>query len=196
MNDHVPSRAGEIAAEQVEAIVLAAQAAADQLQEEAKRQADQIRAQGRRDAQKVLSAAHQQVAELTEKARKQASDLVEDAEKESAQLREQTRRQVEGRVAAAEQAAEEALADARALSNGLKRLGEILGEQGERIVRDVQAAHRRMQANLRVGPPDSDLTSEPPAKRPRTRRPATGGAAPARRSPFEELDVPRWVERS
>ena len=57
-------------------------------------------------------------------------------------------------------------------------------EQAERILRDVQAAHRRMQADLRVGPEDRPAP-EPGADRrgpraaPRERRPEPRERAPA-----------------
>jgi hypothetical protein len=178
MSDGSPSRTAEVAAQQVEAIVAAAQVAAAELQRQAERDAEKIRDAGRRDVKKEIEAAHNELAELSEKARHQAKELIDDAEKESAQLREQTRRQVQARTAAAEEAAEQVLSDARALSTGLRRLGEILGDQGERLMRDVQAAHRRMQADLRVGPPDSDIPSEPVARRSRTSSSSSSTEAP------------------
>jgi len=54
-------------------------------------------------------------------------------------------------TASARQACADVLAEAEALSAGMRRLGETLGSQAERMLRDVQAAHRQMQADLRVG---------------------------------------------
>jgi cell division septum initiation protein DivIVA len=207
--DGTGSRAADIAARQVESIVAAAEATARQLEEEAARQADQIRKKGRTDAQREL-----------ESARKDAKKQIEEAERESAQLREQTRRQMEGRVAAADEAATQVLEEARTLSSGLRHLGASLQDQGERILREVQGAHKRMQADLRVGPPDDDLPPRRAATRSRRlERSAPGGeatpeerealeraaaelrGAPRRRprrerdNPFDDLDVPSWVER-
>ena len=139
---------------------------------------------------------------LGQDSRKEAEALVADAKNEAARVRAQTQAAVDGRVAAAEQAAAEVLEEARALSGGLRQLGRSLEEQAGRILRDVQAAHRRMQADLRVGPEDRP-PPEPDDDRPeRERRPrksaqearlrAAGGG---RRNPFEELDVPSWVGR-
>ena len=116
------------------------------------------------------------------------------------------------------------LEEARALSGGLRQLGRSLEEQADRILRDVTAAHKRMQADLRIGPgPATAELREPAAPRPR-RRPAAPRAtegprsasaptpsrrhgAPTRRAsgaladpsadnPFEELEVPNWRRRA
>ena len=206
------SRAADLAASHVEKIVEAAEEAAEQ-----------IREQGRRDAERELEQARKEAVALGQDARGEAKKVLAEAEHEADQLREQTKRAVEGRVAAAEQAAAEVLEEARTLSAGMRRLGESLGSQAERILRDVQAAHRRMQADLRVAP-SSDLESRPLRRRPTA--PATGGsrteldglseseriiaaaeaareggeptASPRRRggrdNPFDDLDVPNWVE--
>jgi hypothetical protein len=185
--------AAELAAQQVESIVSAAQAAAEQLMEEGRQEADAIRARGRQEAAEPLERARRQALELSADARREAERLLADARKEAAQTREQTRRAVEGRVAGAEEAADRVLEEARVLSAGLRRLGKALGEQGERIMRDVQTAHRRMQADLRVGPPDSDLPVEPLTGR--FSRPARRQATAATRAERDDLDVPSWVER-
>jgi hypothetical protein len=122
-------------------------------------------------------------------------------------------------VASAEEAAAQVLEEATVLSSGLRQLGSSLQNQGERILRDVQAAHKRMQADLRVGPPDDDrpLRRPEPARGP-ARRSGSSGATPEERealeraaaelrgsprrpsrrdrgNPFDDLDVPSWVER-
>jgi colicin import membrane protein len=185
------SRAAELAAQQVESIVGAAQASADLVQQEAARQAEGILAQARQEAEKELERARAEAVKLGEGARRDAEALVEDANKESAQIREQTQRAVEGRVSDAEEKAARVMEEAETLSKGLRRLGETLGEQGGRILRDVQAAHRRMQADLKVAAPDPEET----LRRARSARtPADGGRERARGSnPFEEIDVPGWV---
>jgi hypothetical protein len=195
MANESPSRAAELAAEQVESIVSAANAAAEELKEAARLEAEALRARGQEEAVAELDEARKRVLQLGEEARREAQTLREDAEKESAQIRDQTRRAVEGRVAAAEEVAAEVLAEARTLSSGLQRLGELLGDQGERILREVQAAHRRMQADLSVARPEGESRREPlPPRReaatPRLDRPRR----PARRNPIEDLDVPGWVE--
>ena len=104
-------------------------------------------------------------------------------------------------MAAAERAAAEVLEEARALSGGLRQLGRSLEEQADRILRDVQAAHRRMQADLRVGPRIGRRRSPAPtgggARAPRAARAGAPRVARARRvrrggrrNPFDDLDVP------
>ena len=106
-------------------------------------------------------------------------------------MSQQARQEAQERLAVAEKAADEALADARAMSNGLRSLGEALSAHAEQILRDVQAGHRRLRADLRLagGGPAAE-----PAARQAAARGDTGLAGRTRRgSPFEDLDVPRWV---
>jgi hypothetical protein len=140
----------DVAAQQVESIVSAAQVAADELRAEAEREAKQMRADGRSAGEREKAKAREEAIALNEEARRSADKLLADAKREAAQVREKTRRASEEQTAAAKQASAEVLAEAQALSGGLRRLGESLGAQAERILRDVQAAHRRMQADLRV----------------------------------------------
>ena len=143
-------RVADVAAQQVESIVSAAQAAAEELRAEAEREAKQMRADGRSAGEREKAKAREEAIALNEEARRSADKLLADAKREAAELREKTRRASEEQTAAAKKASAEVLAEAQALSGGLRRLGESLGAQAERILRDVQAAHRRMQADLRV----------------------------------------------
>ena len=107
------------------------------------------------------------------------------AKKESDQIREQTQRAVDGRVAAAEKAAAEVLEEARALSGGLRQLGRSLEEQADRILRDVTAAHKRMQADLRIGPgrrAPSRPSPRPPASPTARRGPPANRRQPSRQA--------------
>ena len=71
------------------------------------------------------------------------------------------------------------LAQAEALSNGLHQLAASLEGQAESILRDVQAGHRRLMADLRVG----GGTVEP---QPTERRDAAAA--------LEDLEIPTWAE--
>jgi hypothetical protein len=187
MSARSSSRTSDLAAQQVEQIVSAAQAAAEEIRRRAEVEGHDILAQANREAE----------AERNE-ARKQAIMLGEDARQEAERLRLQTQRALEGRTAAAERAAAEVLAEARALSGGLRQLGRSLEDQADRILRDVQAAHKRMQADLRVSSgvdavpaadhpptPARESSLRPPEHEPLPRR--------ARANPFEDLEVPGWV---
>jgi hypothetical protein len=192
------SQAAEIAAQHVESIMAAAEKSADQLTEEARREAEDIRAKAREAAEHELDAARE----------------------EARQLREQTRRQIEGHVSAAEDAAARVLDEAKTLSSGLRQLGTLLQSQGERILRDVQAAHKHMQADLRVGPLDDEVPasrSEAASRRKASSGDSSSSATPEERAALEraaaelrgperhrarpresradDLDLPSWVER-
>jgi hypothetical protein len=183
-NEH-RSRAAELAALQVESIVSSVQAAAEELRSNAAREAEEIRAAARRDA-----------AEELEAARVRSMELIEDARQEAARLRHDAQRAVRDRVADAEEAAHQVLEDARQLTTGLRRLGEALGDQAEQILREVHAAHRRMQADLRV---DVGGERERPSRlrRASERDPAVDAGAPRGSSADGRgnLDVPPWVGR-
>ncbi len=209
------SRAAELAAQQVEQIVAAAQDAADQIRAEAQAERKDAREQGKRDAERIRQKAREDAeAEVTEsrkqavimgrQAQEEAEQTVAVAQEESERVREQTRRAVEGRVAAAERAAADVLQEAQALSGGLRHLGRSLEEQADRILRDVQAAHRRMQADLRVQSgdelpassssgrgtrADAEAPQAPPREAPPRRR-ADGASA----NPFDDLEVPGWTQ--
>jgi hypothetical protein len=220
MSDSRP-RASDVAAQQVERIVAAAQAAADQILEEAgvlqrkaqeqgERDAKEIRHRAQAEGQKELNKSRKQAIVMSQDAKREAEALLSESKRESEQLREQTQSAVEGRVAAAEKASSEVLAEARALSGGLHQLGHNLQEHADRILRDVQAAHKRMQADLRVGPDGlgvSGVREEPiqrgsrpvgePAGRdaPARERPESATPAGGRRrpNPFDDLEVPSWT---
>ena len=128
---------------------------------------------------------------------------MKDANAEATRLRESTERAVQGRVASAEKAAAEVLAEARVLSGGLQQLGRSLEEQANRILRDVTAAHKRMQADLRIASPAERAVTasapdqEPgrPADRPAADTSSPRQAEPSRRrrgNPFEDIEVPTW----
>ena len=185
MSARPPTRASDVAARQVEQIVAAAQEAAEQIREEARQELQEIRQRGEREAEKELTKARREAILLTQDARRDAEGILSDANAEVTQMREQTQRAVEGRVAAAEKAAAEVLAEARALSGGLTQLGRSLEAQADRILRDVTAAHKQMQADLRVG-----HVPEPSA--PASSRGRGSDTPRGRPNPFDELEVPSW----
>jgi hypothetical protein len=209
MSEQSGSRAAEIAAQQVESIVAAAQAAAEGIRTEALRHGQKQRSRAEQEADSVRAEARRDAAREIEQARQQAERLGEIARKEADQLREQTRRAIEGRVAAAEQAADDVLAEARALSSGLRRLAQVLGDQAERILRDIQTAHKRMRGDLRIPLPEASDGStsrrqgEPfprHAERagergsaPSPERPSSPASQGPRANPLDDLEVPSWI---
>jgi vacuolar-type H+-ATPase subunit H len=202
MSDDRPApRAADIAAQKVESIVAAAEASAEELVTKA-----------REDGDRELEAARKKATELGRDARRSATQEVEQAQQEAKELREQTRGEMQRRVRAAEEAATQVLEEAKTLSSGLRQLGASLQSQGERILRDVQAAHKRMQADLRISLGDEAPAPRRvgPASRPREDSSSTAtpeererlerAAAELRESPArpgrrrDELDVPSWLD--
>ena len=174
------SRAAELAAQQVESIVEAAQASAAKLAESAKKELDSAR----QEAEQVRVLAR------------------ESAKTELASAREEARE----RIAEAQAAADDVLAEAKAVSSGMRQLAHLMTTHAERILRDVTNSHRAISAELRaagrddVSParPTPAATADEPA--PGGEKRATPGAPrPARArasgdNPFADLEPPSWVE--
>lgn len=161
------TRAADIVAQQIEGIIEAAQASADQVASAAQAEADQIKSQARESAQAELDAARRSVVRMNEEARQEAAE----------------------RIAEAQRAADEVLADAKAVSAGLTQLGQLLSVHAERILRDVQNSHRAISADLRAAGGQRAEPDEAPTPGERTRRKpsSTGG------NPFADLEPPAWV---
>lgn len=212
MSANPGQRASDLAAEQVEQIVSAAHAAAEEMRNEAELDSRDIRSAAQREGQEAVESARRSVSEELAKARKQAivlgrdarrdaDALLGDAKEEADEIREKARRAVDGRVAAAERAAAEVLEEARALSSGLHQLGKALEDHAERILRDVTAAHKRMRSELRVGGALGGVgetrVAGPGSEGHGPNDPGSSevGATsrPKRRNPFEEIEVPPWV---
>ncbi|MEJ7750505.1 MAG: hypothetical protein WKF32_03530 [Thermoleophilaceae bacterium] len=208
MSARPPSPVSDLAARQVEQIVGAAQEAAEQIRElaqreledlrhRAEREGDQIREKATRDSETERNAARKEAIFLTQDARRDAELILAEANAETAKLREQTEAAVQGRVASAEKAAADVLTEARALSGGLTQLGKSLESQADRILRDVTAAHKRMQADLRIesgdggGAPRAAPTAQQEPPRERSARSEASGAG-RRANPFDDLDLPSW----
>ena len=197
------SRAAELAAQQVESILEAAEAAAEQIKQEAREEVAAETAGARQRAAELEQRARDQAMEFDEDTRREAERLLDDAQRRATQIREQTKRSVAGRVDRAEAAANEMVGHAEALSEGLLKLGGLLTEQGERILRDVRTARRQMRVNLTAaiegegaepaanGEPAEEAPT-PPLRRngERSRRIVREAA----RAADDELTPPAWVE--
>lgn len=213
MSDGAASRAAELAAQQVESIVAAAQQAAEGLKEEAQREAAQKRRDAERDAGTTRTEARDEASKWLDIARREADEITAEARKQSGE-----------RVANAQEAADEMLGNAKTVATGLRRLGESLSDQADRILRDVHAAHKQMTGDLRIA--SAGPGPEPRAAAERLRRERAAEREPARdregrpatspdssedqerieailsaersrgRKPtgLDDLDVPNWVE--
>lgn len=162
-------RAADIAAETVARLVAQAEATVERMAEEARAELAEIRAQAEREAEEARATG-----------RRDAEASLADARTKAIQLGEDARKEAKARVEEAAEAADRVLSEARALSSGLRQLGSALTNHAERILKDVQAGHRRMQADLRL--PDGGAAPAPRARR------STGGG-----SPFEDIELPEWV---
>ena len=154
MSPDPSSRAAELAARQVEAIVASAEAAAQEILAEARRESAEMLEVAERDAERLRDEGRRDAEAAMERARRAAEKVAGDA-----------RAEAERRVTEAQRAADEALEDARVMSHGLRRLGAALGDQADRILRDVQAAHKRLSADLRIASGTSSRAAGPGAAR-------------------------------
>ena len=209
------SRAAELAAQQVEQIVAAAQDAADKIRDEAQAERKEARAQGKRDAERIRKKAKAEAEAEVMESRKQAVIMGQQAQQEAEQtLAEAQGRRRSGcasRRGAPSRAAWPAPSAPRPRCSRRPRRcpaacttsGRSLEEHADRILRDVQAAHRRMQADLRVQSGDelpASSSSRAAPGRPPSPSPPPREAPPRRRgdgtsaNPFDDLEVPDWTK--
>jgi cell division septum initiation protein DivIVA len=83
--------------------------------------------------------AHEEARQIRHEAERRARDIAEDARKQSATM-----------LAEARAAADAVLDDAKRLHEALTKSAEALTGEAERLVRDVQMAHRELLASLRL----------------------------------------------
>ncbi len=174
MSARSPSRAAEIAARQVESIVSAAELTAESLRAEARREGEALRREAEADSEVIRT-----------RAQRDADKLAEDARRRVTQVEKEAHDALAVRMAAAEKAADATLAEAQAIHAGLRELGSGLSGHAERILRDIQGAHRRMTTDLRRG--------ERPSSAPASMAPRPGPRAAG--NGFDGIDVPDWVEK-
>ena len=172
MSSQRPSRGAVLAADQVESILKAAEGAAEQIKADAKREADTLIADAVRDAERQSETIRERAATASEDDRRRAAE----------------------RMQAAQEAADQVMAEARAVHSELSGFGAALKAQAERILRDVRSSHERMTAELTVAggslgtsvPRPARPPSRDAAARPRGDRPAGRG--------FDGVEVPEWVD--
>jgi hypothetical protein len=206
------SKAADLAAQRVEAIVAAAQEAAEQIKQEARDQVAAEISDARKRAAEIEQRARDEAIEFDADTRREAERVIADARRRAAQIREQAKRSVAGRVERADAASAEMVGHAEALTQGLLQLGELLTEQGERILRDVQTARRGMGAQLKAAvrgkamaeaasqdgeqPPTSGGTEEPDAHIPLRRHAGPSSRAAGGEPAGSDHTPPSWVEQS
>ena len=123
--------------------------------------------------------------------------------RESAQADvEAARKEASARIREAQEAADEVLEQAKAVSGGMKQLAHLLTTHAERILRDVTNSHRAMSADLRAASRNEPLVNgdergrgEPDEMRePREAGGRQRRAGAGRENPFADLEPPSWVE--
>jgi len=115
-----------------------------------------------------IRGAHEEARRIRHDAERRARDIVEDARKESAAA-----------LAEARAAADAVLEDAKRLGQQLTKTAEALTGEADRLVRDVQLAHRELLASLRL---------------PGIAARDAGAAAPKPRPGAEDLfEPPDWI---
>ena len=157
MSSRRPSRGAVLAADQVESILKAAEGAAEQIKADAKREADTLIADAVRDAERQSETIRERAATASEDDRRRAAE----------------------RMQAAQEAADQVMAEARAVHSELSGFGAALKAQAERILRDVRSSGTSVPRPARPPSPDA-------AARPRGDRPAGRG--------FDGVEVPEWVD--
>ena len=111
--------------------------------------------------------AHEEARRIRHDAERRARDIVEDARKESAAA-----------LAQARAAADAVLEDAKRLGEALTKAAQALTGEADRLVRDVQLAHRELLASLRLpGIADRD----------------SGRRTRPRPDPEELFEPPDWI---
>lgn len=175
------ARAAEITAKEVENIIAAASKAGEHMKQQVEREVADLRWQVERDAER-----------LREEARRDATAELETARQRAVELEQDARKKAQQRIAEAQKAADNALEEAKALSAGLRQLGESLTEHASRILRDVQAGHRRLSADLRIANAGEDARARGESREEGARRRLV--AEPSSPSPFDAIEVPEWLD--
>lgn len=180
MSSSPRSRAADIAAEQVEEIVAAAQIAGKRIEQDGRSQAERVWRQALAEADAIRT-----------RAEADADRILAEGQAKVVRLAEEARVEAAKRIAGAAKEADRALYEARAISTDLRHLGESLSSQAgdmlrraERIVEDAEAVHGRMSADLRLAaglPPI--LPEQPPPWRADTGPAEQGGPGVPPRPP-------------
>lgn len=119
-----------------------------------------------------VRAAHEEARRIRHDAERRARDILDDA-----------RRQAQEMLTEARAAADAVLEDAKKLTEALRSTGTELSAQADRLLRDVQLAHRELLGSLRLpGLADRDR-ARASAQRPRP-------------EPEEIFEPPDWVRGS
>ncbi|MGI8513235.1 MAG: hypothetical protein ACR2NH_11500 [Solirubrobacteraceae bacterium] len=129
---------------------------------------------------RILSA--QTVRDLEDAARGEAERIQREADEYAALVRSAADQEARSRTAEPRRVAREVLDEGSQLSANLSELSVSMRNNSERLLRDVQAAHRQLTARLESFAPDAPAAAERPT---RPSRSGTEGDV--------DLDVPEFI---
>jgi cell division septum initiation protein DivIVA len=118
--------------------------------------------------------AHDEARHIRHEAERRARDILEDARKQSQAM-----------LTEARAAADAVLEDSKKLADALRSTGGALSGEADRLMRDVQLAHRELLGALRL--PGVEARDRP------ARSGQTGSQPPPRAEPEEIFEPPDWV---
>jgi hypothetical protein len=193
------------AAERVQGILAAAEAAAEKIRAEAEARMSERIAEGDRAAEFRVKAAEEETSEAIKLAQEEALRIRSEAEEAKTEAANQALTVVQGEAAGvraeADERARSLIADARDTAAGvraeglelvshLREMGDSLKANADRLLRDVQRIHSRMTRELdSVG----SATDEPEVTASRS-RPSAADESESLLSPTGEvLDVPEFL---
>jgi cell division septum initiation protein DivIVA len=115
----------------------------------------------------------------TRDAHEEARRIRHDAERRARDIQEDARRQAQAMLGEARAAADAVLEDAKKLTEALRTTGAALSAEADRLLRDVQLAHRELLSELRLpGLAERDRAARPPRPKP---------------EPEEIFEPPDWI---
>jgi hypothetical protein len=120
--------------------------------------------------------------------------MIEEARAEAVRVGSAAREEAQQRIAEARAAADDALGDARAVSEGLRKLGDMLGGHSERILRDVSTAHRELAQQLRVASGNASARASGGRAEQNGGNGEPEGDDRPRRGRLEGLEPPSWID--
>jgi cell division septum initiation protein DivIVA len=115
----------------------------------------------------------------TREAHEEARRIRHEAERRARDIQEEARNQAQAMLAEARAAADSVLEDAKKLADALRTTGEALSAEADRLLRDVQLAHRELLGELRLpGVAERERAARAPRPRP---------------EPEEIFEPPDWI---
>jgi cell division septum initiation protein DivIVA len=115
----------------------------------------------------------------TRDAHEEARRIRHEAERRARDIHDDARRQAQAMLGEARAAADAVLEDAKKLTNALRTTGAALSAEADRLLRDVQLAHRELLSELRLpGVAERERSARAPRPQP---------------EPEEIFEPPDWV---